>query len=99
MVMREVWRILDPVAEVDVGPSRNVTPRLTTVRGKRIGLLDNGWRSLDTLLPAFRDLVQQQEGAGEAVFREKLRDGIGASPEMLDDLARESDFVVVGLGN
>lgn len=98
--MRETWRIVDPVTQVETrGQKVKLAPRLEALQGMRIGLLDNGWRSLDVLLPAFRGLLQQQAGAGKAILREKRSDGIGAPKEMLDDLARESDVVVNGLGN
>ncbi|MDO8530985.1 MAG: hypothetical protein Q7T26_02285 [Dehalococcoidia bacterium] len=98
--MTATWRIVDPIADVDTrGQPASLAPRIDTLRGKRIGLLDNGWRSMDTLLPAFRDLLQQRDDVSQALLCEKRSDGIGAPKAMLDDLARDSDFVINGLGN
>ena len=91
MTSRKV-AVYDPTAEPR---STGVTlaPRLTTFRGKRAGILDNGKPNAGFLMLAVAERLRGH-GVTEIVKREKPVAG-PPSPEVLEDLAR-CDFALVG---
>jgi hypothetical protein len=70
-----------------------LAPRLTTFRGKRAGILDNGKANAGLLMMAVAERLRSY-GVTEIVVREKPVAG-PPSPEALEDLAR-CDFALVG---
>jgi hypothetical protein len=86
-------KLYDPTA-----PARIVAvplaPRLASLAGKRIGILDNGKANAGTLMLAVAAHLQQRHGAGEIVKRNKPVAG-PPKPEVVDALA-ECDLALVG---
>lgn len=86
-------RLYDPTAEpraVDATPA----PRLQSLTGKRIGILDNGKANAGTLMLAVARVLQERYGAGEIVKRDKPVAGPPA-PEILEALSH-CDLALVG---
>jgi hypothetical protein len=86
-------RLYDPTAEPRAVVAQ-LAPRLTTLAGKRIGILDNGKANAGTLMLAVAKSLQQRYGAGEIVKRDKPVAG-PPSPEALEALA-QCDLTLVG---
>jgi hypothetical protein len=86
-------RLYDPTAEPRA-IAAHLAPRLTSLQGKRIGILDNGKANAGTLMLAVARTLQERYGAGEIVKREKPVAG-PPSPEALDALA-QCDLTLVG---
>ena len=86
-------RLYDPTAEARAVAAR-LAPRLTTLAGKRVGILDNGKANAGTLMLAVTRILQERYGAGEIVKRDKPVAG-PPSPEALDALSR-CDLALVG---
>jgi hypothetical protein len=86
-------RLYDPTAEPRAVAAR-LAPRLTSLQGKRIGILDNGKANADVLMLAMAKILQERYGAGEIVKREKPVAG-PPRPEVLDALA-QCDLALVG---
>lgn len=90
--------ILDPT----VGPvSRPVrmAPRLDTLEGKVIGLLDNSKANSDHFLAYLQETLRRQHGVAEFLPRQK-RGASGVTPaELLDELAGRCDAVVTAVGD
>ena len=86
-------RLYDPTAEARAVAAR-LAPRLTTLAGKRVGILDNGKPNAGTLMLAVTRILQERYGVGEVVKREKPIAGPPA-PEILAALS-ECDFALVG---
>jgi hypothetical protein len=86
-------RLYDPTAEPRAIDAK-LAPRLTSLSGKRIGILDNGKANAGTLMLAVAKTLQERHGAGEIVKRDK---GVAGppSPAILDALS-ECDFALVG---
>jgi len=84
--------VYDPTAEPK---STGVTlaARLTTFRGKRAGILDNGKPNAGFVMLAVAERLRAH-GVTEIVKREKPVAG-PPSPQVLEDLAR-CDFALVG---
>jgi hypothetical protein len=86
-------RLYDPTAEPRAVAAR-LAPRLTTLQGKRIGILDNGKANADVLMLAMARILQERHGAGAIVKREKPVAG-PPRPEVLEALA-QCDLALVG---
>ena len=86
--------LVDPTAEPRAVAVK-LAPRLTTLQGKRAGILDNGKANAGVLMLAVVDRLRERYGiAAGVVHREKPVAG-PPKPEIVDDLAR-CDFVLVG---
>ena len=86
-------RLYDPTAEPRAVDAR-LAPRLTSLAGKRIGILDNGKANAGTLMLAVARILQDAHGAGDIVKRNKPVAGPPA-PEILEALSH-CDLALVG---
>ena len=86
-------RLYDPTAEPRAIDAK-LAPRLTTLAGKRVGILDNGKANAGTLMLAVARTLQERYGAGEIIKRNKPVAGPPA-PEILETLSH-CDLALVG---
>jgi cysteine synthase len=86
-------RLYDPTAEPRAFEA-TLAPRLTTLAGKRVGILDNGKANAGTLMLGVAKVLQERYGVTEIIKREKPVAG-PPKPEVLDALA-QCDFALVG---
>ena len=86
-------RLYDPTAEPRA-VAVQLAPRLPTLAGTRIGILDNGKANAGTLMLAVARTLQARHGAGEIVKRQKPVAG-PPSPQVLEALA-QCDLTLVG---
>ena len=86
-------RLYDPTAEPRA-VAATLAPRLQSLAGKRVAILDNGKPNAGTLMLAVTKILQERYGVGEVVKREKPIAGPPA-PEILAALS-ECDFALVG---
>jgi hypothetical protein len=86
-------RLYDPTAQPRV-IAATLAPRLTSLAGARIGILDNSKANAGTLMLAVARILQERHGAGAIVKRDKPVAG-PPSPEALAALA-ECDLALVG---
>jgi len=85
-----------PTGETDT-QSKKLAPRLTTVRGKRIGILDNCKEFADIVLRGVAEVLKREHGAAEVTIFRKSYLGI-ASP-YAQEMAAKCDAVVNGVGH
>lgn len=78
---------------------RRAAPPLETLRGKRMGLLDNRKGGADVLLERVREVLVEQHGVVEGLYRVKFGYSYLAEPEMLDDMARRCDLLITAVGD
>ena len=85
--------LYDPTAEPRVVQT-GLAPRLVSLEGKRVGILDNSKANAGTLMLAVAQRLKEKYGVREVVKREK---GIAGppSPDILAALTT-CDFVLVG---
>ena len=86
-------RLYDPTAEPRAVVAK-LAPRLASLAGKRIGILDNGKANAGTLMLAVARVLQDRYGAGDVVKREKPVAGPPV-PEVLEALSH-CDLALVG---
>jgi len=85
--------LYDPTADPRI-VATGLAPRLSSLRGKKVAILDNSKANAGTLMLAVARRLQEQYGVGEIVKREKGIAG-APSPTILDALT-QCDFALVG---
>jgi hypothetical protein len=90
--------LISPVNEASVAQS-SLAPRLASLAGKRVGLLDNSKSRAGHMLDAVADILHRQYGFTELVRRRKPSASKPADPRVIEDLANSCDLVLVGVGD
>lgn len=85
-----------PTGSIDTQTKR-LAPRLTTLRGARIGILDNCKEFADIVLSGVANALQRTYGVGEVRFWRKPYLGI-PSP-YAEEMASACDAVINGVGH
>ena len=74
-----------------------LAPRLETVRGARIGILDNCKEFADLVLAGVAEALKRDHGVKEVTFWRK--DYLGKSSPFAREMAAQCDAVVNGVGH
>ena len=90
--------LLDPT-DREVLQRRTLAPRLTELRGKVGGLLDNRKQNANVLLERMAARLSAQYGVAEAMHRAKFIYSRVADPAIIDELAERCDFIVAAIGD
>ena len=90
--------LLSPLGEREV-ERHPIAPRLTSLAGKTIGLLDNTKKNADLLIKAAGDMLIAEHGVAEVLYRRKLGSSPAAPAAMLDELAAACDAVINAYGD
>ncbi|MBX5465938.1 MAG: hypothetical protein K6U14_00375 [Firmicutes bacterium] len=76
-----------------------LSQRLKTLDGCRLGLLDNTKPNARRLLEAVVDELKERYQLGEVVLRQKPVQGLPGPEPILDELAQSCDAVLVAVGD
>lgn len=87
-------KVYDPTAASSVRGSA-LAPRLPDLNGRVAGILDNGKANAGTLMKAIVQQLREGHGVRDAVLRTKPVAG-PATPETVQALKQQADFVLVG---
>jgi hypothetical protein len=87
-------KVYDPTAVSSVRGA-TLAPRLTDLRGKVVGVLDNGKANAGVLMTQVAEELKSRYGVRDVVLRTKPVAG-PASPETVRVLKEQTDFVLVG---
>lgn len=87
------YELYDPTADPR-GLSASLAPRLQSLAGKKVGILDNSKANAGTLMLAVAERLRERYGVTDVVKRQKPVAG-PPKPEVVDALA-QCDFVLVG---
>jgi hypothetical protein len=90
--------LISPVNEADTAVS-TYAPRLTDLRSRRVGLLDNSKHNADKLLDAVVALLETQYGFSDVVRHRKPSASKPVAPEVIEQLSKACDWVLVGVGD
>jgi hypothetical protein len=90
--------VLDPTSEPGAGRGTRA-PRPKSLEGKRVGFVDNSKRNSDKVLQYLDELLRERYGIAASIHRRKPTSARVVPPEMLEELARECDVVVPGVGD
>jgi hypothetical protein len=73
--------------------------RTLSDKGIRLGVLDNSKGNADHLLNFIIDGVKQEFEVRSVVVKRKPASSAGATPQILDELAKEADLVVSAMAD
>jgi hypothetical protein len=90
--------LISPANEATVAESA-LAPRLSSLRGKRVGLLDNSKSKADKMLDMVATILNARYGFANIVRHRKPSASKPAAPEAIEELARTCDLAIVGVGD
>jgi hypothetical protein len=85
-----------PTGAVDAQVNR-LAPRLKSVRGARIGILDNCKEFSDVVLRGVAEVLEREHGVAEVRFWRK--DYLGVPSKFAPEMAAQCDAVINGVGH
>jgi hypothetical protein len=85
--------LLDPTAE-DEPEASALVPRLASLHGKRVGLLDNTHRNVNVYLEEAERILKDEYGVAEIISRRKANANSAAAPAILSEMVARTDAVV-----
>jgi hypothetical protein len=91
--------ILDPTGRSGSRPAAVLAPRRADLRGVTVGLLENRKHNAGLFLQEVGRLLVERHGARGVLLRGKASIVLPAADEIMDELARECDVVVAGVGD
>jgi hypothetical protein len=92
-VTTDVVTVLHPAAE-DVAASHRLAPRLSSLQGMTVGLIDNHKRNANVYLEELGRLLQERYGVSHVVTYRKLSQSLPTPDEVVDQLARTCDAII-----
>ena len=92
-VTTDVVTVLHPAAE-DVAEPQRLAPRLSSLQGMTVGLIDNHKRNANIYLEALGHLLQERYGVSQVVTYRKISQSLPTPAEVLDQLAGECDAII-----
>ena len=92
------FEILDPTVEPRRQPLTYVA-RPDSLKGKRIGLVENTKYNSDKLLQRIGEILKTEYGAAETRMWRKHNSSVPAHDEIIDEARRGVDVVVAGVGD
>ena len=93
---RPLTKVLKPTGEPDALPKK-LAPRLQSLRGARIALLDNGKEFSDDVINAIGTVLKHELGVKEVRVWDKQFPAQGAP--FIAELAGSCDAVITGVGH
>ena len=93
-----LMRLVVPTGEVRL-PAHTLAPRLPSLDGKVVGVLDNAKPNAHVLLGAIAERLVAECGAARVVGFRKNIAGVPAPEEAVRRLAAECDAVICGSGD
>jgi hypothetical protein len=90
--------ILMPYGEAPAGASGFGAARLSTLRGRTVGIVNNNWRCMDLIADELGSVLRADFGA-VAVPQWEVPATQTLPPDTLEAIVAGCDAVVVGIGN
>jgi len=90
--------IVHPAAE-DVARRLGLAPRLSSLQGARLGIIDNSKHNADTFLHTLEAILTRDYGIERVDRYRKASPSIPAPPEILSRLAQSCDALVHGVAD
>jgi hypothetical protein len=92
-VTTEAITVLHPAAE-DIAETHRLAPRLSSLQGTTVGLIDNHKRNANVYLAELGRLLQEGYGVSRVVTYRKISQSLPTPNEVLDQLASECDAII-----
>lgn len=93
MTTTPVTTVLHPAAE-DIAQKHSLAPRLASLQGTTLGLIDNHKRNADVYLEELGRLLQTQYGVSKVITYRKDSQSMPTAAEVMDDLATKCHAII-----
>ena len=90
--------LVNPVTQPVIAPF-NGAPRLASLAGTRIGLIDDSKRNADVLLEELAELLRTRYEITDVKWHRKPSASRPADPAAIKELAEECDSVIIAIGD
>jgi hypothetical protein len=90
--------VYDPRGVVDATPLAP-SPRVKSLKGLRLALLDNTKWNANKLLRGLRDRLAQTHAFGAVNYYRKESFSLAATPALLEEIAARNDIVLTAIGD
>ena len=91
-------RLVDPAAEIKHA-AEAIAPRLASLKGKRVALIDNTKHNADQFLNAVRALLEQKHGVAGFEYFKKFSASVPTPPDIVERLTSSCDALVHGVAD
>ena len=92
------YLLVDPTTS-PVVPSFVAAPRLSDLKNKRIGLIDDSKENAKELLDIITDVIKEKCGVESVCYHRKPSASKPADPEVISNMTNECDFAIVAIGS
>jgi hypothetical protein len=92
-IATDIVTVLHPAAE-DVAEPQRLAPRLSSLQGMTVGLIDNHKRNANVYLEELSHLLQERYGVSKVVTYRKISQSMPTPDEVLDQLASTCDAII-----
>lgn len=90
--------IVDPAAEIET-ENNPIAPRLKSLQGARIAIIDNTKHMANRFLEATRALLEEQHQVGGFEYYRKFSASVPTPPDVIERLAQSCDAVIHGVAD
>ena len=90
--------VLDPTS-APVAERATRAPRPKSLEGKRVGFIDNSKRNSDKVLHYLDELLRERYGIASSLHVRKPTASRVAPPDIVEQIRRECDVVIPGVGD
>jgi hypothetical protein len=92
------YTLVDPTTQ-PLPAAFDGAPRLSSLTGARIGLIDDSKRNADVLLQELAEVLRTRYEIGEVRWHRKPSASRPADPAAMQELAQHCDAVVIAVGD
>lgn len=96
--MTETMPVYDPRGLVEASPLASA-PRAKSLRGLRLGILDNTKWNANKLLRGVRDRLAEKHDFSAVNYYRKESFSLSARPELIDEITANNDIVVTAIAD
>ncbi|MBM3943234.1 MAG: hypothetical protein FJ316_09985 [SAR202 cluster bacterium] len=93
MAITQTITVLHPASE-DVAQKQGLAPRLSSLQGATVALIDNRKRNADVYLQELARLLQEEYGVAKVVSYKKDSQSLPTPVEVMDQLSADCDALV-----
>ena len=91
--------LVDPTGHNMSKSESHISPRLSDLRGQRLGLLDNTKANAEIILRKIAAILDAKYEFSEIYYTKKHSSNLPPKPDILSDLHRNADLVIAGIGD
>src|SRR5688500_16257217 len=95
----ELESILDPTGAADLSADTTLAPRLGTIRGATLGLLDNGKPNGAARLSEIGSVLRERYALKDVLMFTKPYFGTPVEPTQTQRIFEECDFAITAIGD